>query len=204
MSARAPAVLAVNAGSSSLKFALYPHVGGTVEAAFLSGCFEGLEPGGTPMLGTRHGDFDAPLATGGSDSVGAAPTALARVPAVHAVGIRIEAIAHRIVHGGERYAGSVLLDDQSLAYLATLAPLHQPHNLDGVLAFARSYPGLAQIGCFDTAFHASLPEVERTFALPQSLRRAAPGSGATAFMACPTAMSATAWPSAARAHEGGC
>jgi acetate kinase len=177
VSTRAPAVLAVNAGSSSLKFALYPHVGGTVDAAFLSGSFDGLEQGGAPVLRlrTEHGDFGAPLAGGGSDSFDPALAALGRVLAVHAAGVRIEAIAHRIVHGGARYADSALLDDASLAYLATLAPLaplHQPHNLEGVHAFARSYPGLAQVGCFDTAFHASLPEVEQAFALPQSLRRA--------------------------------
>jgi acetate kinase len=177
VSARAPAVLAVNAGSSSLKFALYPHVERTVDAAFLSGSFEGLEQGGTPALrlSTEHGEFGAPLAPGGSDSFSAALAALGRVLAVHAAGIRIEAIAHRIVHGGARFDSSVLLDAESLAYLATLAPLaplHQPHNLAGVHAFARSYPDLAQVGCFDTAFHASLPAVEQAFALPQSLRRA--------------------------------
>lgn len=168
------AVLAVNAGSSSLKFALYPQISGGVEASHVSGNIEGLEAGGTPLirLCSDDGISTEVLQAGSGDSFEYALGALGGVLARHAGAIRITAVAHRIVHGGDRYAESVVLDDAKLAYLATLsplAPLHQPHNLDGVHAFRRSYPDLPQIGCFDTAFHATLPETEQRFALPQAL-----------------------------------
>lgn len=176
MSTRQAAVLAVNAGSSTLKFALYPQAGRSVGSAHLSGCIDGLEPGGTPVINIKDddGQNSTPLGAHSGDSFDRALAALDMVLASHGEGIRISAIAHRIVHGGDRLADSVLLDDAMLDYLATLsplAPLHQPHNLAGVHAFRRSFPQLPQIGCFDTAFHATLPEKEQLFALPKTLRR---------------------------------
>jgi acetate kinase len=169
------AILAVNAGSSSLKFALYPAHDGLVEASHISGNIEGLEAGGTPLirLCTEVGNSTEMLEAGDGDSFERALLALNGVLARHVGHVRIVAVAHRIVHGGERFSESVLLNDETIAYLTTLcglAPLHQPHNLEGVHAFRRSYPDLPQIGCFDTAFHATLPEVEYTFALPKALR----------------------------------
>jgi acetate kinase len=84
----------------------------------------------------------------------------------------IEAIAHRVVHGGKDYCDSVLVNDEVLARLAqlnSLAPLHQPNNLQGIRAFQKAFPALPQVACFDTAFHATLAEVDYSFALPQSL-----------------------------------
>jgi acetate kinase len=84
----------------------------------------------------------------------------------------IEAVAHRVVHGGQAFRASVLVTDEVLAQLArlnSLAPLHQPHNLEGIRAFRKAFASLPQIACFDTAFHASLPEVDYAFGLPQSL-----------------------------------
>ena len=175
MSASCDEVLAINAGSSSLKFALYPRVGQQVDAARLAGHIDGLEPGGTPLLHLSgpQGASQHRLQSG-ADRFGIALGALEQVLAEGAPA-RIGAIAHRIVHGGAHYADSVLLDDtvlDVLAGLSPLAPLHQPHNLAGVHAFRRHYPGLPQVGCFDTAFHASLPQVEQMFALPQALRDA--------------------------------
>jgi acetate kinase len=100
------------------------------------------------------------------------------------------AVAHRVVHGGTRFSASVRIDDATLAFLESLnplAPLHQPHNLAGVKAFALACPGIPQVACFDTAFHTTAPEVAK-----RVLRCRRPGStracGATAFTACPTAM----------------
>lgn len=170
------AILSVNAGSSSLKFALYPQHARTVDAASLTGIVEGLEPGGTPRICVRDDKGESrrilPPATG--DSFGHALAALREVLEQQADSLRIVAIAHRIVHGGERYAASTILDDEAISYLeslSSLAPLHQPHNLDGVHAFRRAYPALPQVGCFDTAFHATIPLVEQLFALPQALRQ---------------------------------
>jgi acetate kinase len=171
------AILAVNAGSSSLKFALYPQRGCKIGPARLSGNIEGLEAGGKPVIRVSGSDGarSEALEAGEGDSFERALAALQNLLAREAQGIRITAIAHRIVHGGDRLTESVVLDDDTLAYLATLsslAPLHQPHNLDGVRAFQQSFPDLPQVGCFDTAFHSTLPETEQLFALPKALRNA--------------------------------
>jgi acetate kinase len=171
------AILAVNAGSSSLKFALYPQHGSRVDPAKLSGNIEGLEPGGNPalLLRTERGETRRALSLTEGGRFEQALAALSGVLARHPEAYQISAIAHRIVHGGERCSESVVLDNPTLVYLASLAPLaplHQPHNLAGVHAFRRSYPQLPQIGCFDTGFHASIPALEQMFALPRSLRGA--------------------------------
>lgn len=170
------AILSVNAGSSSLKFALYPQYQRTVDAARLTGIVEGLEPGGTPCICVQDdaGETKQMLPPAAGDSFDHALAALRAVLDRYADSLRIVAIAHRIVHGGERYAASIILDDGAISYLeslSSLAPLHQPHNLDGVHAFRRAYPALPQVGCFDTAFHATIPLVEQLFALPQALRQ---------------------------------
>lgn len=171
------AILAVNAGSSSLKFALYPQNGHEIGAARLSGNIEGLEAGGSPVIkiSGKDGSRTETLEAGAGTPHERALVALEAVLQRHAEGIRVTAIAHRIVHGGERFAESVALTDETLAYLtslSSLAPLHQPHNLAGVRAFRKSFPDLPQIGCFDTAFHATLPQTEYLFALPQALHEA--------------------------------
>ena len=84
----------------------------------------------------------------------------------------IEAIAHRVVHGGQDFSASVRVTEDVLTRLARLielAPLHQPQNLQGIRAFQKAFPGTPQVACFDTAFHATLSEVNYSFALPQAL-----------------------------------
>ncbi|MDI1352531.1 MAG: acetate/propionate family kinase, partial [bacterium] len=85
----------------------------------------------------------------------------------------INAVAHRIVHGGELFTSSVLLNEEiinKLKQLNCLAPLHQPHNLAAVEIIKKSHPQLAQIACFDTAFHADHSPFFTTYALPQTIR----------------------------------
>jgi acetate kinase len=84
----------------------------------------------------------------------------------------IEAVGHRIVHGGIEFTEPVVLDAGNLADLTALeplAPLHQPHNLSGVRAAQRAFPDAIQVGCFDTSFHRSHPWVNDTYALPRQL-----------------------------------
>ncbi|MFZ4623293.1 MAG: acetate/propionate family kinase [Rhodoferax sp.] len=168
------AILSVNAGSSSLKFSLYPLQDGQVHPQVLSGNIEGLEPGGAPTmrwtyqaqnysqtlrLGTEHVFTQALLSL---------RDLLADLPGVPA----INAVAHRVVHGAAMYRASMLVTDDVLAQLTqfnSLAPLHQPHNLEGIRAFRQAFANLPQIACFDTAFHATLPEVDYRFALPEAL-----------------------------------
>ena len=172
------AILAVNSGSSSIKFALYPQHHAIVDAAVLSGLVDGLEPAGTPAirLDSADGREQFPLAAADSEQVfTVALTRLRSLITQHSTGIDIVAVAHRIVHGGERYAASLPIDDEVSSYLhslAPLAPLHQPHNLEGVRAFQQAYPELPQIACFDTGFHATLPVNESTIPLPLALRAA--------------------------------
>jgi acetate kinase len=164
--AAGPLVLAVNAGSSSLKFGLYPREG----AALWTGSYEGLEPGGVPALKL---DGSCETLAGVSDSRGGFDVALAHLLAtLTSQGQTPVAVAHRIVHGGERFVAPCRIDEAALAELHrldTLAPLHQPHNLAGVAAFARALPGVPQIGCFDTAFHACLPAVEQRLPIDRAL-----------------------------------
>ncbi len=87
-------------------------------------------------------------------------------------GHKIVAAGHRIVHGGADFAGATVLDDCAVAALERLVPLarsHQPHNLRAVPAVRRVWPWLIQVGSFDTAFHSTIPEVGRHYALPASI-----------------------------------
>jgi acetate kinase len=86
---------------------------------------------------------------------------------------RPDAIGHRVVHGGERFREAVAIDDgvvAALRELVDLAPLHQPAALAGIEAVGRALPGVPAVACFDTAFHATLPAVAATYALPREWR----------------------------------
>ena len=170
------AILAVNAGSSSLKFSLHPYEGGQVLPHTVSGNFEGLEPGGQPILGWKHqGKKHKETIVVPADG---APfqVALARLRSLvqeltQAQGL--DAVAHRVVHGGGVFSASVRVTDAVLEQLArfnSLAPLHQPHNLEGIRQFRQAFAQVPPIACFDTAFHAQMPEVDYAFALPKALQ----------------------------------
>jgi acetate kinase len=157
------AILAVNAGSSSLKFSLHPRYGEEVGPSVLTGNIQGLEPGGTPEMGWSFNgaSHQQALADGAGSSFARALAALRSLLALEPGVPRIAAVAHRVVHGGAEFRTSVIVTDavlQSLTKLNSLAPLHQPHNLEGMCApSARPLPELPQMACFDTAFHATLP-----------------------------------------------
>lgn len=83
----------------------------------------------------------------------------------------IDAIGHRVVHGGVRFTGPVHLDEEvcrSLEALVPLAPLHQRAALDGIAAASTALPGVPAVACFDTAFHTTMPPEATTYALPRS------------------------------------
>lgn len=167
------AILSVNAGSSSLKFSVYPTAQGQVQAQVLKGNIQGLEPGGNPVLDWSFG--------GTTQSQTIQPSDEPFVQALHVLGEvlqaqkdlpTIQAVAHRVVHGGSQFAGSVEVTEpilQALAELNSLAPLHQPNNLLGIRAFKKAFPTLPQIACFDTAFHATINPLNHSFALPKAL-----------------------------------
>lgn len=101
-------------------------------------------------------------------------TALAHVEDVITAGCygEIEAVGHRVVHGGETYSSAVRIDDQveaDIASLASLAPLHTPPNLDGMRAAKCAFPQAIHVAVFDTAFHQSIPTHAFLYALPYAL-----------------------------------
>ncbi len=86
----------------------------------------------------------------------------------------IEAVGHRVVHGGTRYGGPVLLDaavEEHLAALTDLAPLHQPKSLGALHAVQAVLPDVPAVACFDTAFHATIPPAAITYAIPPEWRK---------------------------------
>lgn len=160
--------LTLNAGSSSIKFALFAATDAPAPLARVQ--IDGI--GVSPHFSCA-GEFGAsePQAVAVVDHVGALAVIvdwLARVGARD--GLR--AIGHRIVHGGLAYAAPVMLTEtilEDLSRLIPLAPLHQPHNLAGVDAARRAFPSLPQIACFDTAFHRGHAFVNDAYALPRAL-----------------------------------
>jgi acetate kinase len=168
------AILSVNSGSSTLKFALYPLDASGVQPACLTGLAEELEEGGTPSIAWVVNDEShrVMLACGNRDPFDVAMDRLIFLVTGEVHSARLRAVAHRVVHGGEQFRHSVRVDDavfRHLEQLKPLAPLHQPHNLAGLARFRALLPGVPQVACFDTAFHATIPEREYRFALPESL-----------------------------------
>jgi acetate kinase len=134
----------VNAGSSSLKLRVLDGPGEVTGRADL------------PAVGSGDGDTDAKAIKAAIESFG-----------------QVDAVGHRIVHGGTRYAAPVLVTREvrrRLESLTDLAPLHQPKSLAALDAVTAVLPGTPAVACFDTAFHATIPEAAATFALPAEWR----------------------------------
>jgi acetate kinase len=168
------AILSVNAGSSTLKFSIYPVDESVVQPSVLVGSYEGLEPNGAPTLKYGfEGKFKSiPLECASGDPFACALNQLKELVLTLPNIPKIQAIAHRIVHGGSLFTNSVISTPSilnELSKLNALAPLHQPHNIEGVRAFATAFPDIPQVLCFDTAFHKTVSEIESAFALPTEI-----------------------------------
>jgi acetate kinase len=165
-------ILVVNCGSSSIKYQLLAMADETRLAA-----------GKVERIGMDDALFEYETPTTEIKEIEAIldhPTAIRRVLGTlthpdHGVivsPIQIDAVGHRVVHGGESFSQSVLIDDQvkrTLRALFDLAPLHNPANLTGILAAEASLPGVPQVAVFDTAFHASMPRPAFLYALPYAM-----------------------------------
>jgi acetate kinase len=167
-------ILAVNAGSSTLKFALYKVNSALDGSALMAGSVDGLSSTGSLRLECTVGGVTHAAAVNhtGVDRFDCALQALQQLIAREFSGVELQAVAHRVVHGGGVYHHAVRVDAQVLEQLAKfspLAPLHQVHNIAGIRAFSNAFPSLPQIACFDTAFHSTLPELEYSFALPAGI-----------------------------------
>lgn len=165
-------VLVINAGSSSVKYYLYDMPKADVLAR---GEIE------------RIGEEDSELTHSVADETHTEPARVGNVADamelmletlvrddVGAIGSlsEIGGVGHRVVHGGEEFTGSVIVDDKVIASIerfADLAPLHNPPNLAGIRAVQRRVPGVPQVACFDTAFHSTIPKVAYMYALPYEL-----------------------------------
>lgn len=161
-------VWVLNCGSSSIKAALFDAAGGAPpRTPAWRGQVDGIGSGdarfGTP------GTAPEPLALDAAEPYHDALAQLrARVRDALPPEARIAAVAHRVVHGGSRYAAPVRVDAAVLADLKgyiPLAPLHQPFALDAIEVLLATRPDLPQVACFDTAFHHTLPDVERMLPL---------------------------------------
>lgn len=165
-------ILVLNAGSSSVKFSIFPgHARPDRSDLLCEGECEGI---GDRLRFTAKDRAGATLVDEYPEGITheAALSALLRWMASHYRGDRLVAVGHRVVHGGLRYTSPVRIDGaviDELRRLVPLAPLHQPHHLAAIAAVSALDPTLAQIACFDTAFHHSQPEVAATYALPSRL-----------------------------------
>ena len=166
-------ILVLNCGSSSIKYKLFDMTNRTVMAQ-----------GGVEKIGLPDAFLQVKLPNGEKVKI-------EKPMPEHTVGIRlilealtdkktgcisdlkeIDAVGHRVVHGGEKFNKSVLITDevkQMVVECSELAPLHNPANLKGIAAIEQTLPGVPQVGVFDTAFHQTMPDYAYMYALPYEL-----------------------------------
>ncbi|HIT22543.1 MAG TPA: acetate kinase [Candidatus Scybalousia intestinigallinarum] len=160
-------ILSVNAGSSTLKFRLYEM---PEEKVLMKGTMEriGLEGSNYSIrIGEEKIQKDLPLENH-TTAVNVLLKELVSAGLIQSLD-EIEAVGHRIVHGGNLYSSSVIMTDrviQEIENISELAPLHNPANLIGVKAFQKAIPSAIQVGCFDTAFHQTMKEVNYLYPVP--------------------------------------
>jgi acetate kinase len=167
------AIAVINAGSSSIKFSLFVErdgdlelkARGQVEALYTAPHFVAKDGGGAPLGEKSWGEGVKLGHEGALDHLmGFVRGQLGE--------LRLAGVGHRVVHGGVQYAQPVRVDAKILSALekyVPLAPLHQPHNLSPIRLLLQRLPELAQVACFDTAFHRAQPPLAQLFALPKSL-----------------------------------
>ncbi len=160
-------ILAINAGSSSLKFTLIEL---PEEKVLASGLFEKIGMAGSfytiKYQGEKH-VFEKELKDH-SYAVDALMQGLIDLKIINSLD-EIDGVGHRIVHGGQKFTESVILNDEVLEEISAyneLAPLHNPANIMGVKAFMKALPRVIQVGVFDTAFHTTMKEREFLYAVP--------------------------------------
>ena len=164
---RQHAILVLNAGSSSLKFALFAAAGGP-PSRLARGRIEDIGAAARMRVFDSDGARTVDQAVRADDHEQAMALLLDWVDRQPAGGDLVAA-GHRVVHGGSRFGQPVRIDAgvmEDLQSLTPLAPLHMPHNLAAIEALRQANPALPQVACFDTAFHRSMPLNEQRYALP--------------------------------------
>lgn len=161
-------ILTLNAGSSSIKFAVYRAA--DAPDLIASGQVENIAPSQQSRLIIKQGDTKSTTDIEANDHAGALAELLSHGGALFA-GTKVIGVGHRVVHGGVQFDAPTRLTSETISQLRTLeplAPLHQPHNLNAVEAAIAAFPDALQVACFDTAFHRTHPFVNDTFALPRA------------------------------------
>ena len=166
--------LVLNAGSSSLKFCVFQRPASEDLRLEARGQIESI--GTCPRLSVKDAAgksvAEAEVAVrDGSEAIDGLASWLSSKYA----GSRVLGVGHRVVHGGQRFAGPTLVNPQVLSQLrelVPLAPLHQPHNLAAIEAVCKRLPDVPQVACFDTSFHRGQPAVAELVPLPREIRQA--------------------------------
>ena len=167
-------LLVINAGSSSIKFAIYQKAILSQLRVDATGQIEGIGSHARFMVRDAQGDLlsDCLLSTEEANNHAGAILIIRSWLLEYIRGGTLLAVGHRVVHGGQQYFTPILIDEKvliDLENLIPLAPLHQPHNLAAMRALQEIMPTLPQVACFDTAFHRTQPEVAQLFALPRCI-----------------------------------
>lgn len=170
MTASLGTILVLNAGSSSIRFALFDFLDESTLISRYRGSVDGIASAARLQAGTGRGDWQQ-HAINAPDHHAALQQILQWIAANHSIA-PIVAAGHRVVHGGEIFTQPTQIDPTTLAALGSLtplAPLHQPHTLDAIEAMQQLHPKLPQVACFDTAFHQTLPLHAQQYAIPRAL-----------------------------------
>jgi acetate kinase len=173
-------ILVLNCGSSSIKFQLIE----TDEKMIESNSDRCIAKGSVEKIGTDEAVLHLTVPPNSAQSITeemldhqtALTRAIQALKEAKAVGdiSQIEAVGHRVVHGGERFSASVMIDDEvekAIQQCSELAPLHNPHNLRGYLVARKVLPQVPQVAVFDTAFHQTMPAKAYLYGLPYSYYR---------------------------------
>lgn len=160
-------VVTLNAGSSSVKFALFA-ADEDWPRLIVSGAVEGLGANPRFRVAVVDGEPDDRPLAGSLTHRQAIAAIFEWIEDAYPAGA-VSAIGHRIVHGGLRFAAPIIVDAETIAQLREfipLAPLHQPHNIAGIEGAREAFPNVPQVACFDTAFHRGHAFVDDAYALP--------------------------------------
>ena len=162
-------ILCVNAGSSSLKFQLFEMpeekclISGYIEKIGLEDCFWTTKVNGEKIKGAKY-------LKNHTEAVEVLIEELLKHKVVESMD-EIKAVGHRVLHGGEKYSDSVLIDEeviQSIKDLTKFGPLHLPGNLAGIEAMMEALPGVPMVAVYDTAFHQTMPKKNFLYPVPMS------------------------------------
>lgn len=166
-------ILVINCGSSSIKYQLFDM---TDQSVLAKGLVEKIGLHGSALINKRNDGDQVKLAGEIMDHQAGIEYILGVLSSEKHGSLKsfseIDAVGHRVVHGGEKFTGSVLINDEVLKMMeecVPLAPLHNPPNLKGIEAMQALLPKVPQVGVFDTAFHHTMPDYSYMYGIPYQL-----------------------------------